>query len=270
MTGLLAALRRAFTLTECVPLFSAKPTCRCVLVYKFPEGPTGTLNLGAALCADLHTLEAMQCLDVRECSRCQKRGGSPWLEAMRQGGEAAVRQKLVELAAESIADPYPPHGDGHKALVGNRNHQLRPVPGICQQVAEHQPATADGDGQPNPVTAPGHQHPSHAGDRPHQGGSQHQKVDQASVHDSTGEEKDPKHEHRQAQIQPHRQGASGMKTLTVTLSDNLYDQLRLLDAEVRHSTFSDDWAERVESLAPRAIAVLLVAITEQAKAQEAA
>ena len=185
MAGLLAALRRAFTLTECMPLFSAKPACRCVLVYKFPEGPTGTLSLGAALCADLHTLEAMQCLDVRECGRCQKRGGSPWLQAMRQGGEAAVRQKLVELATESIADTNPPERDGHHSNVGNRDQQPVAIPGIGQQVAKHQPVAAHSHTQANPIPAPTHQSPSHGGNSPYHGRGQHQKLNQAGVHCGT-------------------------------------------------------------------------------------
>jgi hypothetical protein len=60
-----------------------------------------------------------------------------------------------------------------------------------------------------------------------------------------------------------------MKTLTVTLSDDLYGQLRQLDVEVRRGKFSPAWSKKFQDLETRALAALLVAVTEQAKAEEA-
>lgn len=129
-------------------------TCHCKLLYKLPEGPVGRIELCAALCADAQTLKAIEIIELRETSGCHKQGGCPWLQAEREGGKAALREKLLIHAASSLYAPDRADSDREVALVQHRNGQPVTVDAAAgESVTVHKP-TPDSDAQSNLVPAP--------------------------------------------------------------------------------------------------------------------
>lgn len=120
---LLHTLRRLFRQACETPLFGARPQCGCVVLYRFPKHGVAEIDLSATFCADYQYVQAIEILDVRECRFCQKRGGSAWFYAFWEGGEAVIKAKLMELAAESVTDPQVLYTHRHHAGVNHVNGQ---------------------------------------------------------------------------------------------------------------------------------------------------